>query len=192
MTYVDNGHFARGGPLRSGRAYDVMNRLIDGLQRAGQSPHLHVNHQGASSLRTPLEQRLVDFQSSISDVSRYLPTGFAVGLNRQFANMFDDDAWEDGDDLPTVAALTGFLTMLIQTRSNRRPGIGTNGRGSITAFWTEGVNRLTVECYAAGRTTWVLTRIQQDGGVERAAGDCQASRLLDVLQPYEQGVWFGQ
>jgi hypothetical protein len=192
MTYVDNEHFAQNSLLVPGRAYEMMNRLIESLQKVARAPHAEFDRQHASSQRTSPEQRLVDFQSAISDVSMHLPTGFATGLNRQFANMFDDDAWEAGDELPVVETLRTFLTILIQTNTQRRPGIGTNGRGSITAAWTEGDNRLTVESDAAGRTTWVLTRIRENGGVERAAGDCLAARLLEVLYPYKPGVWFGQ
>jgi hypothetical protein len=192
MTYVDNGHFAQGSLLVRGGAYDMMNRLIESLQKVGRAPHAEFDRQHASSQRTSPEQRLVDFQSGISDVSMHLPTGFATGLNRQFANMFDDDAWEAGDDLPILDALNTFLTMLLHVKTQKRPGIGTNGRGSITAFWKEGDNRLTVECYAEGLTKWVLTRMRENGDPERAAAECKAARLLICLQPYEPEVWFGQ
>jgi hypothetical protein len=192
MTFVDNGHFRYDGPRFSDAMYDVVNSWIVRPPRTIRGEQITAQQVSASYHRTSPEQRLVDFQSAISDVSMHLPTGFATGLNRQFANMFDDDAWEAGDELPVVETLRTFLTILIQTNTQRRPGIGTNGRGSITAAWTEGDNRLTVESDAAGRTTWVLTRIRENGGVERAAGDCLAARLLEVLYPYKPGVWFGQ
>jgi hypothetical protein len=191
MTFVDNGHFRYDGPRFSDAMYDVVNSWIVRPPRTIRGEQITAQQVSASYHRTSPEQRLVDFQSAISDVSMHLPTGFATGLNRQFANMFDDDAWEAGDDLPTLNALNTFLTVLRHLCTQKRPGIGTNGRGSITAFWKEGDNRLTVECYAEGLTKWVLTRIRENGHTERAAGDCKAARLPICLQPYEPGVWFG-
>jgi hypothetical protein len=192
MTHVDSGHFRQGNPRVHAAMYDVVNSWFGRLQRVGRGEYIDFDHERASYQRPALEQRLVDFQTQISGISRHLPKGFATGLNRQFANMFDDDAWEAEDEFPALPALTTFLTMLIRTQSNRRPGIGTNGRGSITAFWKEGENRLTIECYAGDRVKWVLTRLNERGTVERAAGDCITARLLEVLRPYEPGIWFGQ
>ena len=92
----------------------------------------------------------------------------------------------------TLGSLQAFLLMLIATQTKARPGLGTNGRGSITAFWREGQNRLTIDCLPSGITRWVLTRLYPSGKVERAAAECQPQRLLEVLKAYNPEVWFGQ
>jgi hypothetical protein len=197
MTYADHWFATNGGPPVSGRAYDKMNRFIsmvfiDTSRTVGQARHAQIDSLHISSERTHLEQMLFDFQTNISDFSMYLPNGFAKGLNCQFANMFDKDTWEADDDLPSLGALQTFLTLLHRTHTQRRPGIGTNGRGSITAFWKAGDSRLTVECYEKNSTKWVLTRAVKNESPELAAGECLATNLLSRLQPYEPEVWFGQ
>lgn len=103
----------------------------------------------------------------------------------------DDDAWEDDDELLSTEALNTFLLALIHTQTNRRPGIGTNGRGSITAAWTQVGNRLTIECLPSGKASLLLTRITDDGEVERAAfGPLHPSRICGVLAPFDPEIWF--
>ena len=192
MTYVDATSHSFSPALVPGRASDTINRFFGGLKKAGQAGYIDFGGNNATSWRTPLEQRLNEVQRAISSMSMHLPQGFSAGLNQQFANLMDEDAWEDDDEFPIVDALSTFLNVLISTRTNRRPGIGTNGRGSISAFWTNGGNRLTVECLPSGSISWVLTRADASGQVERAAGVCGLGRLNDVLRPYRPEVWFDQ
>ena len=121
----------------------------------------------------------------------HLPSGFAAGLSQQFANLMNDNAWEEEDELIGSEAVTAFLLVLIYTVTKRRPGIGTNGQGSITASWTVGANRLTIECLPTGRVSFVLSRETVEGDVERAAfGPIRPDRILNLLAPFGPGVWF--
>jgi hypothetical protein len=97
------------------------------------------------------KRHLEEIQRIIADHSSNLPEGFAPGLNDQFAIMMADDAWDDGDELPSLVALRAFLSMLMDRPPERRPGIGTNGRGSITAFWRVGGLRYTYDFLPSGR-----------------------------------------
>lgn len=190
MTYVDMGGFLR-GPLDSGQAYDTINRFFGLLGQVGGAASIVSQTDSTSAHRTPLEERLRLIQETISDVSMHLPNGFANGLNRQFANLMDDDAWEDDDELISPSALTAFIMMLLCTGTKRRPGIGTNGRGSITASWTEGTNRLTVECLPTRSVSLVLSRRADSGEIERAAfGPMRPERVRDILAPFDPEVWF--
>jgi hypothetical protein len=83
------------------------------------------------------EKRLEEIKQIISNHSSQLPEGCAERLSVQFANMMADDAWEDNDELPSSDALSAFLLWLMRC-GDVRPGIGTNGRGSITAFYRDG------------------------------------------------------
>lgn len=190
MTYVDTANFPR-GPLVAGRAYDRINSFFGRLGQAVGSENLDTDIALASAKRNPVEDRLRLIQETISEISMHLPSGFALGLNRQFANLMDVDAWEDDDELISPEALSAFLLTLVHTQAKRRPGIGTNGRGSVTAAWTDDGNRLTVECLPSGKASLVLTRIAGGGEVERAAfGPIRPQRICRVLVPFDPEVWF--
>jgi hypothetical protein len=194
MTYVDTGLLCLGTQANGGLS-SFASTVVGGLRRMiniGQAGHLVLEADRSRSELTDRERRLEEIQSLISSVSMHLPEGFAVGLNGQFANMMEDDAWEESDSLPSLRSLKSFLLMLIATGTKQRPGIGTNGRGSITAFWRDGENRLTIDCLPSGNTRWVLTRVNATGEIERAAAECQPERLCEVLDPFRPEVWFGQ
>ena len=192
MTYVNHGPLD-GEPLISGRAYDKINHSFEQLRRrVGGAKQIEAQVPSAAPRLKPLEERLRFVQDAISDISMHLPKGFAAGLNRQFANLMDDDAWEDDDELISPEALTAFIRTLLSSQTNRRPGIGTNGRGSITASWTDGDSRLTIECLATGLVSLVLSRKGENGEVERAAfGPVRPKRVREILAPFSSEIWFG-
>ena len=190
MTYVDAGSFSK-SLLVPGQAYDKVIRLVGLLGRAGGTDNRSLPSQRHLSQRNLVEDRLRYVQETVSKISMHLPHGFATGLNRQFANLMDSDAWEDDDELVSPGALTAFLNTLLYTKTLRRPGIGSNGRGSITASWTEGANRLTIECLPSGLASLVLSRSGKNGEVERAAfSPIRPERVREVLAPFGPEVWF--
>lgn len=191
MTFVDVGAFRR-SPLTAGRASDTINKFFRHLSRVGGAEQIEALELGSSPQLNPAEECLRLIQENISNISMHLPKGFVAGLNRQFANMMDDDAWESDDELIGRTAINSFLQTLLSTHTKRRPGIGTNGRGSITATWTEGDNRLTIECLASGKISVVLSRKQVTGEIERAAfGPTRPDRIRDLLAPFDPEIWFG-
>ena len=194
MTYVDTGRLGY-GTQASGGSSSFADTVVDGFRRMlspGQAGRVVLKVDRTRSTGTDRERRLEEIQRFISSNSMHLPKGFAVGLNGQFANMMADDVWEEVDAYPSMHSLETFLLMLVSTKATQRPGIGTNGRGSITAFWRDGENRLTIDCLPSGNTRWVLTRMNVKGEVERAAAECQPDRLCEVLNAYGPEVWFGQ
>lgn len=194
MTYADAGLLGNRARA-SGGISSFAHTVVDGFQRMvniGKTGYLVLEDDCTRSEATPRERRLEEIQRVISSFSMHLPKGFAVGLNGQFANMMADDAWEDEDALPSLRSLDAFLLTLFSTQATQRPGIGTNGRGSITAFWRDGENRLTIDCLPSGNTRWVLTRVNAKGDPERAAAECQPHRLRELLSAYRPEVWFGQ
>lgn len=190
MTYVDSGSFSK-SLLVPGKAYDKVIRLVGLLGRAAETENRSVAGQLLFPQGSPVEKRLRYVQETISKISMHLPPGFATGLNRQFANLMGNDAWEDDDELVSPDALTAFLNTLLYTNTFRRPGIGTNGQGSITASWTVGANRLTIECLPSSLASLVLSRNGKDGAVERAAfAPMRPARIREVLAPFGPEVWF--
>ena len=190
MTDVDIGNFPR-EPLISGRAYDKINHFFGLLGQVGRAVQIEADDFSSTSHLDPLKERLRLVHVRISEISMHLPKGFAAGLNRQFANLMDDDAWEDDDELVSPEAVTAFILTLLSTRTKRRPGIGTNGRGSITGSWTNGDNRLTIECLPNERVRLILSRRRDNGDVERAAfEEMRPERIRAVLAPFNPEVWF--
>lgn len=113
------------------------------------------------------------------------------GLERQFAALMADDAWEDGDDPLSAEVFNTLYSILHSIGVNHCPGIGTNGQGSITAAWTEGENRLTIECLPSGKASLVLSRVMLGGEVERASfGPMCPERVGEVLAPFNPEIWF--
>ena len=190
MTYVNSEKFI-GVPLEPGRAFGEIDSSFHRLARAEVSNYFEEKSTSALADRTPVQARLTLIQGLISDVSMHLPEGFARGLNRQFANLMDEEAWETSDDLISPSALSAFLIGLIHIQTNKRPGIGTNGIGSVTAAWTEGPNRLTIEFLESGKASLVLTRYLDSEEPERAAlAPMPTGRLREVLAPFSPEVWF--
>jgi len=189
MNYIDAQyvpHFPGGD---NDSLYDYLNNIVRGLKSVGPLGFVQLDNSDASSEMSQRERRLLEIQTAISSVSMHLQTGFSHGLSRQFYELLDEDAWEDEDVLPDMSSVRTFLQVLVGTDGNRRPGIGTNGRGSVTAFWLADGNRLTVECLPEERITWVLTR-ELDGETVRAAGESRPARLLHELTPYNPEIWF--
>ena len=190
MTYIDTTGFPR-EPLVPGRAHHAINRFFGLLGQVGGAANVESSATPASPQITEFEENLRLLQETISEVSMHLPTGFARGLNRQFANLLDDEAWEDEDEFISLHSLTAFIMVLVSASPARRPGIGTNGKGSITASWTRGVNRLTVECLPSGRLNVMMSRQVDGDEPERAAfTSIRPSRLPEIVQPFGPEIWF--
>ena len=191
MTFLDTGVIPQSTPPIAGQTYERHNRIFECLANSRSCRCLDIGKPAATSQRSPQESSLKMIQDSISDVSMHLPHGFAAGLNRQFANLMDEDAWEEEDKLISSGALTVFLTAILYTGTNRRPGIGTNGWGSVTASWRADKNRLIVECLPSGYTSLLLSNVADDGTIERAAFQAiRPDRILSVLKPFSPEVWF--
>lgn len=184
----------------SDRVSPITGRLREGFHGAFRllasgGTYRALAYEGTDELGSslsPLEANLRDIQSAITAISMHLPKGFAVGLKTQFANMLDPDEWDSRDKLISTEAVNCFLVLLIHSRAQKRPGIGTNGKGAVSAFWRSGTDRLTVSCHPTGEVTWVISYTPEDGEPEKAAGTCKANRLLKVLAPFEPERWFDQ
>jgi hypothetical protein len=110
------------------------------------------------------ERRLEEIQRIISARSSQFPEGCAERLSGQFARMMADDAWKNDDELPSLIALEEFLSLLERDLLlwARNFGIGTDGCGSITAFWREGDVRYTVN-FSPTRIRYFSSYIGQEG-----------------------------
>ncbi len=190
MTFMDVTANSR-GLLVGGYASIAINRIFGNFGQGRGADSVEGAGYTTLPLLSPREENLRKVQDSISSISMHLPAGFVGGLNRQFANLMDDDAWEEDDELIASLSMKAFTQLLIGTGTRRRPGIGTDGRGSVTASWSVGKDRLIAECLPSGKVSMVLSRERDSGEVERAAfGPLNPKRAREVLSPFSPGVWF--
>lgn len=106
----------------------------------------------------------------------------------QLDNLLAADSWDPEDTPPSEPSFITLLRMILFIRG-RRPGLGATAGGNFIATWTEGPDRLTIECKPGDHVRWVLIR-HLDGDRESAAGETTLPRLLEVLAPYEPERWF--
>lgn len=188
MTYAFSEEILPSNRAGFKRVYDQIDSAKDRVQSFLQAYRVELPERPKATgdpLRTTAEQ----FKLALSRVSMHLQKDFRVGLIAQIDRLLDPEEWEDDDIVPSAASFGTFIQLLLLNPS-RRPGIGAAGDGSITAAWTAGANRLTIDCYPKNTVRWVLSRMQ-DGEIERAAGDTHINRLSIVLAPYSlTETWF--
>ena len=110
-------------------------------------------------------------------------------LFKQLDSLFDAESWDSTDAVTTEASFTTLLRMVLFLQG-RRPALGVTNNGNFIATWTEGDDRLTIECKPKDHVRWVLVQ-NLDGQRESAAGETTIRRLPEVLRPYDPPKrWF--
>jgi hypothetical protein len=110
-------------------------------------------------------------------------------LFKQLDSLLDVESWDNADTVTTEASFTTLLRMVLFL-GGRRPALGVTSTGNFIATWTEGDDRLTIECKPQDHVRWVLLQ-NLDGQRETAAGETTTKRLPEVLRPYDPfGRWF--
>jgi hypothetical protein len=152
-------------------------------QRAQRPPH-----------DIPLTERLFD---ALAAFKMKTATLAAAHFNRddrgrlfkQLDSLLDAESWDSADEVSTEASFTTLLRMTLFL-GGRRPALGVTGTGNFIAMWTEGDDRLTIECWPEDHVRWVLLQ-NLDGQRETAAGETTVRRLPEVLRPYDPPKrWF--
>lgn len=153
--------------------------------------NLHKTRQAAKSV--PLKEQLYNAKAfckiKTAEISMYLTSETRTKFFSQLDYLMDPDNWEDDDKPISEESFTTLLRMLISFKPARRPGLGATSEGNIIAAWTNGKNRLTIECLGADKVRWILGRqIEEDR--ESAAGETKLIRLSNALAPYNPNIWF--
>jgi hypothetical protein len=104
-------------------------------------------------------------------------------LFRQLDSLLDGESWDSADIVTTEASFITLLRMMLFL-GGRGPALGVTATGNFIATWTEGDDRLTVECQPQDHVRWVLMQ-NLDGQRETAAGETTTKRLPEVLRPYD-------
>lgn len=110
-------------------------------------------------------------------------------LFRQLDSLFDTESWDSSD---TIASEASFVTLLrmVLFLGGRRPALGLTSTGNFIASWTEGNDRLTIECKPNDQVRWVLAQVIE-GQRETFASETNSVRLPKVFAPYEAlNRWF--
>ena len=150
--------------------------------------------RAASAQPASLAERLFDalaafkLRTATLAVAHLNPEERAL-LFKQLDSLLDAESWDSADVVTTEASFTTLLRMVLFLKG-RRPALGVTGSGNFIATWTEGDDRLTIECKAADHVRWVLVQ-NLDGQRETAAGETTSRRLPEVLRPYDPPKrWF--
>ena len=110
-------------------------------------------------------------------------------LFKQLDSLFDVENWDSTDIIATEASFVTLLRLILFL-GGRRPGLGLTSKGNFIASWTEGDDRLTLECRPFDHVRWVLVQGLGDQR-ETAAGEINSVRLPEVLAPYDAPKrWF--
>lgn len=143
-----------------------------------------------SDLPTKLFEALASFKLKTAILAvAHFTTEERSRLFRQLDSLLDTESWDDSDVVVTDASFTTLLRMVLFLKG-RRPGLGVSAGGNFIATWTEGDDRLTIECRPADQVRWVMVQ-KLEGLRERAAGDTTIKRLTNVLRPYDApNRWF--
>ncbi len=143
----------------------------------------------AHGLEEKLYESRAAFKVYASQVSMHLGRDWLAKLFAQIDSTLDVEEWDPRDPPPQLTTAQTFIRMLLILKVNRKPGMGVSNAGNFVAAWTDGNDRLTVECFADDRVRWVLSR-KIGAEVERAAGEGKIDRLKDFLAPYKPDIWF--
>jgi hypothetical protein len=143
----------------------------------------------AKDLDEQLYDALAAFKIHTASVAMHLDHEWRNRLFGQLDNLLGAEDWQPDDLPPSLASFSTFLRMLVLLRPARRPGVGATSDGMLIAAWTEGEDRLTVECLPQDIARWNLA-VTIEGERERAAAITPIGRLNEVLRPYGPQRWF--
>ena len=137
----------------------------------------------AISLEDRIYQALAGAKILTSMFAMHLDNDWRRKLFSQLDSLHDPIEWEEGDKPIQKESFITFLRLWLFIRPARRPGLGLSFNGNLIAAWTDGQNRLTIECLPNDAVQWVLST-ELGKRIVRTAGDCDVDQLLACLVPY--------
>lgn len=143
----------------------------------------------AISLAEQLHDALAIYKIKTNNFAMHFGRDWQQRFFAQIDAIMDADEWGVGDQIITEPAFTTLLRVLLILRGKRRPGLGVGPNGSIVAAWTNGPNRLTLECRSNDEVRWIISQII-DGKPDTAAGQTTLSHLFQRLAPFNPEQWF--
>ncbi|MGT2502530.1 hypothetical protein ACVOMS_20250 [Bradyrhizobium guangxiense] len=181
-------------PYVPSQAIGDVSKVIAGQVKSLRQPSPTFSGQkqtpaAAPALDVQLFDVLAQFKIRTSQVAMHLNRDWRSRLFGQLDSLLNVEDWEPLDRPPTIDSFATFLRLLVFLKPQRRPGLGATAKGELIATWTNGGDRLTIECLPQDLVRWTISvTINEDR--ERAAGVTPVSRLPAVLAPYGPDRWF--
>jgi hypothetical protein len=189
----DPGHFLGALPLSSNEnareRWRAAARTLINL-----TPSAYVPQASRPPDKVPLSERLFDTLAAFKTKTATIAAAHFTRDERDrifkhLDSLLNIENWDSADAVTTEESFTTLLRTVLFL-GGRRPGLGVTGTGNFIATWTEGDDRLTIECKPKDHLRWVLVQ-NLDGHRETAAGDTTVRRLPEVLRPYDSPKrWF--
>ncbi len=171
---------------------DISGAIDRRLREATFSPSAKASPTPqASTLAEGLFDSAAFLKVTINNVAMHLGKPWRDKLFCQLDSLLDVDEWDERDPAPGQGTAKTFIRLLLLLEPQRKPGLAVANDGNLIAAWTEGENRLTIECKPGDQLRWVLSRRIGDN-LERVAASGPLRRLPQVLQPYAPEVWFNR
>lgn len=162
--------------------------LLDNLRQPSPTFSGTRSEVGAK-LPVRLYDLLADFKIFTAQIAMHIDRQWRDRLFAQLDSLLDVNEWDEQDAPPVHNSYATFLRMLLSIKPERRPGLGAAANGNLIAAWTNGNDKLTIECLANDEIRWSIARDTDEMRV-RAAGIDSLRRLSVILEPYEPQKWF--
>lgn len=168
----------------------TFKNLVGSLSTPSALPAPQRTAAGAAApLAEQLYEALAAFKRRTANVAMHFTKDQRDRLFAQLDSLLASESWDESDAITTESSFATLLRLIVFL-DGRRPALGATSTGNFIASWTEGTDRLTIECQADDNVRWVLVQ-NLDGQRESAAGTTTTRRLPEVLRPYDPPKrWF--
>ncbi|MCF8505474.1 MAG: hypothetical protein K9G59_11210 [Caulobacter sp.] len=139
-------------------------------------------------LASRLAGRLFELKTLTAQFAMHLESEWRAGLFAQLDYLMCEENWEAVDPIPAPESYRTALRLIILLGHVKRPGLGFDIEGNIVLAWTEGADRLTIECRPNDVVRWIVS-YTVDGERDSAAGKTKVARLPTVLAAFEPARW---
>jgi hypothetical protein len=156
----------------------LVSQTPQSLKRVVQRPSKSVEEQ--------LFDAVAEAKVWTSRVAMRLDPLARVRLFEQLDRLHDANEWFGGDKPIAVESYKTFVRALLLLGIARRPALALTPAGNLMGMWGSERSGVTVEFLPSDRLRLLVT--DKDRG-ESAALNAPASRLLEVLAPYEPHRW---
>lgn len=142
----------------------------------------------AQEIDTKLFESRSSFKVAFANIAMHLSSDWRSKLFSQIDALLSPGDWE-ASDLPVSGdSSLCFIRTILYLKPERRPSVGATQDGNLIAAWTNGENRLTLECRPNDLVRWLVTA-DLNGHKDTAAGFTTIVSLRTILQPYRPEQW---
>lgn len=152
----------------------------DGSVSASKSQAIFSPEQDLSSA---LKARLSACLGEVASVAMYFERGFRERLIKQFKNLFDEDDWDETDNLVDGLAARTLVRALVLLDPKERPLLALGHSGTLSAVWLRDEQRFVLECDADDRVQWFVYKGSHEHD-DRAVGKTVVCNLPPIVEAF--------